>query len=186
MTSRIKAAVAASLTGVLALSACSAASGGEDGADQLSVVGFSVLEAANEPVFAEFEGNDAGEGVTFKTSYGASGDQSRAVEGGLDADVVHFSLEPDMQRLVDAGLVADSWKDNVRWARRTSWSRRSPVRALASTVLRSRAVRENSAATKIAVPAVSRTIARIESSEKTRSMLIGSSPAGRRAAGPAD
>ena len=112
MTSKFKAALAASLTGVLALSACSGASGGATGGDRLSLVGFSVLEAANEPVFEEFEGTSEGEGVTFQTSYGSSGDQSRAVEGGLDADVVHFSLEPDMQRLVDAGLVAEDWKDN--------------------------------------------------------------------------
>jgi sulfate/thiosulfate transport system substrate-binding protein len=112
MTAKFKAAVAASLTGVLALTACSGASGGATGGDRLSLVGFSVLEAANVPVFEEFEGTSEGEGVTFQTSYGASGDQSRAVEGGLDADVVHLSLEPDMQRLVDAGLVADDWKDN--------------------------------------------------------------------------
>ena len=112
MTSKFKAALAASVTGVLALTACSSASGGSSSSDQLSLVGYSVLEAANVPVFEEFEGTSDGEGVTFKTSYGASGDQSRAVEGGLDADVVHFSLEPDMQRLVDADLVADDWKDN--------------------------------------------------------------------------
>ena len=80
-------------------------------ADQLSVVGFSVLESANVPQFEGFEKTDAGKDVTFKTSYGASGDQSRAVEGGLDADFVHFSLEPDIKRLVDAKLVADDWKD---------------------------------------------------------------------------
>ena len=112
MTAKIKAAVAASLTGVLALTACSAASGGAQDSDQLSLVGYSVLEAANVPVFDEFANTSDGEGVTFKTSYGASGDQSRAVEGGLDANVVHFSLEPDMQRLVDAGLVSKDWKDN--------------------------------------------------------------------------
>ena len=112
MTAKFKAALAASLTGVLALTACSGASGGATGGDRLSLVGFSVLEAANVPVFEEFEGTSDGEGVSFQTSYGASGDQSRAVEGGLDADVVHLSLEPDMQRLVDAGLVADDWKDN--------------------------------------------------------------------------
>ena len=112
MTPKIKAALAASLTGVLALTACSGASGGATGGDRLSLVGYSVLEAANVPVFEEFEGTSEGEGITFQTSYGASGDQSRAVEGGLDADVVHFSLEPDMQRLVDAGLVSKDWKDN--------------------------------------------------------------------------
>jgi sulfate/thiosulfate transport system substrate-binding protein len=112
MTAKFKAAVAASLTGVLALTACSGASGGATGEDRLSLVGFSVLEAANVPVFEEFAGTSGGEGVSFQTSYGSSGDQSRAVEGGLDADVVHFSLEPDMQRLVDAGLVAEDWKNN--------------------------------------------------------------------------
>ena len=113
MTVSPQRAAALSLAALLATTGCSSAGGSADsGGDQLSLVGFSVLEAANAPVFEEFEGTSDGEGVTFKTSYGASGDQSRAVEGGLDADLVHLSLEPDMQRLVDAGLVAEDWKDN--------------------------------------------------------------------------
>jgi len=104
---KLKAAVVG-VAGVLALTACSA-SGSDSSANSLSVVGFSVLEAANAPIFSDFEGTDAGKDVTFTTSYGSSGDQSRAVEGGLQADCVHFSLEPDIQRLVDAGLVADDW-----------------------------------------------------------------------------
>ncbi|WP_284328823.1 extracellular solute-binding protein [Demequina litorisediminis] len=47
--------------------------------------------------------------MTWTESYGASGDQSRAVESGLDADYVHFSLEGDVTRLVDAGLVSEDW-----------------------------------------------------------------------------
>jgi sulfate/thiosulfate transport system substrate-binding protein len=50
-----------------------------------------------------------GEAVEFDQSYGSSGEQSRAVEAGLAADVVAFSLEPDMTRLVDAGVVAADW-----------------------------------------------------------------------------
>ena len=112
MATRIKAAAAASLTGLLALTACSSAGSSSSDTDQLSIVGYSVLEAANAPIYEQFGETDTGQDVSFKTSYGASGDQSRAVEGGLDADVVHFSLEPDITRLVDAGLVADDWKDN--------------------------------------------------------------------------
>ena len=78
----------------------------------VSVNGFSVMEAANEPVFEDFPRTSEGEGVTFETSYGASGDQSRAVVAGADADVVHYSLESDVTRLVDEGLVAEDWKDN--------------------------------------------------------------------------
>ena len=51
----------------------------------------------------------AGEGVSFDQSYGSSGEQSRAVEAGLRADVVAFSLEPDLTRLVDAGIVGPDW-----------------------------------------------------------------------------
>ena len=50
-----------------------------------------------------------GEGVKFQTSYGPSGDQSRAVAAGLKADYVHFSVPTDVTRLVDEGLVADDW-----------------------------------------------------------------------------
>jgi sulfate/thiosulfate-binding protein len=109
MNRMIKAAAAASVAGVLALTGCSAT--GASSKDALSVVGYSVLEAANKPVFADFQKTDAGSGVEFRTSYGASGDQSRAVDGGLKADVVHFSLETDVTRLVDSGLVAKTWKD---------------------------------------------------------------------------
>lgn len=106
-------AAAATVLAATTLSACSASSGSTaEGKTDVSVVGYSVLEAANKPVFADFEKTEDGKDVEFTTSYGASGDQSRAVAGGLDADVVHFSLEPDVQRLVDEGLVAEDWKDN--------------------------------------------------------------------------
>src|SRR5262249_48750819 len=56
-----------------------------------------------------FNKTAAGEGVGFKTSFGASGDQSRAVEAGQKADVVTFSVEPDMTRLVKPGIVSTDW-----------------------------------------------------------------------------
>ena len=43
------------------------------------------------------------------SSYGASGDQSRSVESGKPADVVNFSVEPDITRLVKAGKVDEDW-----------------------------------------------------------------------------
>src|SRR5687767_4010971 len=105
--------VAASLTGMLALTACSTSSSdaAEGGGATLDVNAFSVMEAANEPVFEDFASTPEGEGVEFATSYGASGDQSRAVVSGADADVVHYSLETDVTRLVDEGLVAEDWKE---------------------------------------------------------------------------
>jgi sulfate/thiosulfate-binding protein len=113
MNRTIKAAVAV-LAGVLALTGCSTASGDDDAAgDTVTVNAFSVMEAANEPVFEDFQNTDAGDGVEFEPSYGASGDQSRAVVAGADADVVHYSLETDVTRLVDEGLVAEDWKDNA-------------------------------------------------------------------------
>jgi sulfate transport system substrate-binding protein len=79
------------------------------GRNTVHLVGFSILEQPNKDVLADFEKTPAGRDVTFKTSYGASGDQSRAVAAGQDADLVHFSLETDVTRLVDEGLVATDW-----------------------------------------------------------------------------
>ncbi len=112
MTKTIRAA-AVGVAGVLALTACTSDGASGDDAKNLSVVAFSVMETANEPIFEAFQDTDAGSDAGFAPSYGASGDQSRAVVAGAEADVVHFSLEPDVTRLVGEGLVAEDWKDNA-------------------------------------------------------------------------
>jgi sulfate/thiosulfate transport system substrate-binding protein len=112
MKTAIKVAAALS-AGVLALSACSSDASEGDAGETIHLSAFSVMEAANEPVFEDFQGTDAGDGVEFEPSYGASGDQSRAVVAGSPADVVHYSLETDVTRLVKEGLVAEDWKDNA-------------------------------------------------------------------------
>ncbi|HEY6931934.1 MAG TPA: sulfate ABC transporter substrate-binding protein [Marmoricola sp.] len=96
-------AVLAGLTG------CATASASGPQAGSVSVVGFSVLQTANKQVIADFQKTPAGKGVSFTQSYGASGDQARAVASGLHADEVHLSLEPDVQKLVDAGVVGKDW-----------------------------------------------------------------------------
>jgi len=75
----------------------------------LSLVAYSTPEVVYDQIIPDFQKTSAGSGVGFKTSYGASGDQSRAVDAGLRADVVTFSTEPDMTRLVRDGIVAADW-----------------------------------------------------------------------------
>jgi sulfate transport system substrate-binding protein len=84
-------------------------SGGGDAKTTLSLVAYSTPEVVYDEIIPDFQKTAEGRDVGFKTSYGASGDQSRAVEAGLRADYVSFSTEPDMTRLVDAGLVDPSW-----------------------------------------------------------------------------
>ena len=74
---------------------------------------YSTPQAAYEKIIPAFQKTRPGKNVKFTQSYGASGDQSRAVEAGLKADVVTFSLEPDMTRLVKAGLVAEDWNSDA-------------------------------------------------------------------------
>jgi sulfate/thiosulfate-binding protein len=118
--SRRRAVAAIAVAGLMVVAACggdddsaSSDGGSGGGGDQtINIVGFAVPEEANVAIAEKFNETPEGEGVSFEGSYGASGDQSRAVEGGLEADYVHFSIEPDVTRLVDAGLVAEDWKDN--------------------------------------------------------------------------
>jgi sulfate/thiosulfate transport system substrate-binding protein len=86
-----------------------ASSGG--GKTQLSLVAYSTPQVVYDDLIPAFQKTAAGKGVTFTQSYGASGDQSRAVENGQKADYVAFSLAPDVDRLVKDGLVADNWAD---------------------------------------------------------------------------
>jgi sulfate transport system substrate-binding protein len=88
------------------------ASGDGGGSTKLTLVAYSTPEEAYKELIPAFAKTPEGKGVSFNTSYASSGEQSRAVEGGLKADVVEFSLEPDMTRLVDAGLVEEDWNQN--------------------------------------------------------------------------
>jgi sulfate/thiosulfate-binding protein len=109
--------VAVALLAALGATACggtssSADSGGEGDGGSLTLVAYSTPEEAYKELIPAFNETTEGKGVSFDQSYAASGEQSRAVEGGLPADVVEFSLEPDITRLVDAGLVDPDWNRN--------------------------------------------------------------------------
>lgn len=103
---RLAAAVALTASAAV-FSACAPSEGAS--ASSLSLVAFSVPKAGNADAEKAFAKTDAGKGITWKESYGASGDQSRAVLSGLKADYVHFSTTPDVTRLVEDGLVAKDW-----------------------------------------------------------------------------
>ncbi|WP_412516630.1 sulfate ABC transporter substrate-binding protein [Actinomadura madurae] len=98
--------------GLAALAAGAAACGGSGssgGKVRLSLVAYSTPQAAYEAIIKEYRKTPEGKKVTFTRSFGASGEQSRAVASGLKADIVGFSLEPDMTRLVENGLVDANW-----------------------------------------------------------------------------
>ncbi len=114
---RIPALVAALLA--LVAAGCGGASDEVGGGDsqqsaaatksKLSLVAYAVPKVGFDKVIPLFAQTADGEGVTFSQSYGASGDQSRKVESGLPTDIVNFSVEPDVTRLVKSGQVEENW-----------------------------------------------------------------------------
>jgi sulfate/thiosulfate-binding protein len=88
----------------------SGTSGGSGSGGSLDVVGYSTPESVyQESLEPAFEKTPEGSGVSFSNSFGASGDQSRAVAAGQPASVVHFAQAGDMERLVEEGQVDASW-----------------------------------------------------------------------------
>ena len=88
----------------LAVAALAAGCGGssdaqDDGAPRLSLVAYSTPQVVYDELIPTYQRTEAGAGTALRTSFGPSGDQSRAVEAGLDADVVSFSIERDMSRV---------------------------------------------------------------------------------------
>jgi sulfate transport system substrate-binding protein len=90
-------------------------SGASSGDVTLSLVAYSTPREVYEELIPAFQETNAGSGVDFEQSYASSGEQSRAVEAGLPASYVAFSLEPDVTRLVEAGLVASDWATTAQY-----------------------------------------------------------------------
>jgi len=62
------------------------------------------------PIFQQQWKEKAGQTVVVEESYQGSGAQSRAVIEGFEADIVALSLEADIIRLEDAGLITNDWR----------------------------------------------------------------------------
>jgi sulfate/thiosulfate-binding protein len=106
MYKRSFAALLALLVLPVALTACGSSSSSSKG---VALVAYSTPQGAFASLIPAFQATPEGKGVSFSQSFGPSGEQSRAVVNGLHADVVNFSLEPDVTRLVKAGLVSPDW-----------------------------------------------------------------------------
>jgi len=62
------------------------------------------------PLFQAYWKDKTGQTVTFEESYQGSGAQSRAVVEGFEADVIALSLEADITRIENAGLITHDWR----------------------------------------------------------------------------
>ena len=109
MTKRALAAFLSVALVALGLAGC----GSSSSSKQLTLVAYSTPQGVYEKLIPAFQATSEGKGVSFSQSYGPSGEQSRSVANGLHANVVNFSLEPDVERLVKAGLVSSSWNQNA-------------------------------------------------------------------------
>src|SRR5580658_3835589 len=78
--------------------------------DTVNVVGYSIVSKAYTALETAFSHTAAGQGVTFTNSFGASTTQAEQVVAGQPADVVNFSLNPDLALLINAGLVSHKWQ----------------------------------------------------------------------------
>ncbi len=98
----------------LLLAACSGHSGVQPGNEVRLILGAYTTprEAYGQiiPLFQDHWFSQTGQQVTFEESYLGSGAQSRAVVDGFEADIVALSLEADVTRIQDAGLITHDWK----------------------------------------------------------------------------
>ena len=107
-------------TGLLLLGACLPKSGTgtrKGGTRVITLYGFSVMKEAMDaavlPAFTEKWKREQGEDVRFVTSYAGSETITNQILQGVAADVGVFSIERDVQRLVEKGLVKADWKNGL-------------------------------------------------------------------------
>lgn len=112
--------VALAVTALMGLAACAgggssdtpgAPPGGDDPRSTVAFYGYGVSKNAYGKLIPAFQETPEGAGVQFHQSYGPSGDQSRKIAAGAPADFAAMSVEPEVTRLVKAGLVTPGWKE---------------------------------------------------------------------------
>lgn len=62
------------------------------------------------PAFRKKWLNEQKQELEVSESYMASGAQARAIVGGFEADLAALSLDPDIQKIQDAGLITHDWR----------------------------------------------------------------------------
>jgi sulfate transport system substrate-binding protein len=62
------------------------------------------------PAFQKFWKEKSGQDVEFQESYLGSGAQARAIIGGFEADIAALSLEGDIDKIKEAGLITHDWE----------------------------------------------------------------------------
>src|SRR4249919_49368 len=87
-----------------------AVAGASSNGGSLTLVAYSTPKTVMGKIIEAWQRTPDGGGWSFQQSYGASGDQARAVAAGLRADVVFLSTGLDVNTLVDAGVVDRGWQ----------------------------------------------------------------------------
>jgi sulfate/thiosulfate-binding protein len=86
----------------------------EEGIVVLTLGAYTVPKEAYQkeiiPAFQKMWKEKTGQDVRFQESYIASGAQSRAIAAGFEADIAALSLEEDVTRLAEQGLITHDWK----------------------------------------------------------------------------
>ena len=111
---RHRLALLAALVLAVGLAVVAAPIGAAPKGANLSLVAYSTPKDAYADLIPAFQATSAGQGLTFTQSYGASGDQARAVAAGLAADVVNLSLSPDIATLVAPASCAATGTASLR------------------------------------------------------------------------
>jgi sulfate/thiosulfate-binding protein len=114
--------VARALTGLVAIAAVLGCGGAEPAADTEGNRGSATLilgayttprEAYGKaiiPAFQRYWKEKTGQEVIFQESYQGSGAQARAIVGGFEADIAALSLEADIDKIAEAGLITHDWR----------------------------------------------------------------------------
>lgn len=79
----------------------------------LTIGAYTVPKEAVQAIIPLFQANwkeKTGQQVQFKESYEASGAQARAIAQGFEADIALLSLEGDLDRIEEAGLITSDWR----------------------------------------------------------------------------